>query len=73
VATAKSGRPTAFNFVPVSDRAVGLEQLRVLLRRDPEGFRRRLIRLGWMAEEQQAPSSRPSSRRNPGARLGSAG
>ncbi len=54
VATGKSGLPTVFNFVPKSGRAVGLDGLRILLRRDPVGFRRRLIRLGWLADESAA-------------------
>ena len=68
-ATSKSGQPTFFTFEPVAGRAVGLAGLRILLRRDPVGFRRRLIRLGWMPE-QDAGRRRC---RDPDATLGSAG
>ncbi len=67
--TKKSGQPDFFIFEPVPGRAVGLERLRILLRRDPVGFRRRLIRLGWMPE----PDARRRPRRGPDATLGSAG
>ena len=49
---------------------MGLERLRILLRRDPVGFRRRLIRLGWMPEQD---ARRPSVAGGPDATLGSAG
>ncbi len=58
VATGRSGLPTFFRFEPVPGRAVGLEGLRILLRRDPVGFRQRLVRLGWLAE----PASRAPRR-----------
>jgi hypothetical protein len=66
VATGKSGLPTFFTFVPVPGRAVGLDGLRLLLRRDPVGFRRQLGRLGWLA----GPDALEA---DPDATLGSAG
>ena len=67
VATGKSGLPTFFRFEPVSGHAIGLGGLRILLRRDPVGFRRQLVRLGWLGDEPgRAVAPRP--RRHP--RLG---
>jgi hypothetical protein len=68
-ATNRSGRPTFFVFEPVAGRAAGLEQLRVLLRRDPVGFRRRLVQLGWLVD---GDPTTPAGR-DPDATLGSAG